>query len=45
MLIESGAAHTIAETIVRKVGETRALLALAVATLILTAVGCLSMWR
>lgn len=39
MLIESGAAHTIAETIVRKVGETRALLALAVATLILTAVG------
>jgi GntP family gluconate:H+ symporter len=39
VLIESGAAHTIAETIVRKVGETRALLALAVATLILTAVG------
>ncbi|MGP2735793.1 GntP family permease [Serratia bockelmannii] len=37
VLIESGAAHTIAETIVRKVGETRALLALA--TLILTAVG------
>ncbi|WP_226020247.1 GntP family permease [Serratia symbiotica] len=39
VLIESGAAHTIAETIVRKVGETRALLALAIATLILTAVG------
>ncbi|OJH82221.1 GntP family permease [Serratia marcescens] len=41
VLIESGAAHTIAETIVRKVGETRAVLALAlaVATLILTAVG------
>lgn len=39
VLIESGAAATIAETIVRKCGETRALLALAVATLILTAVG------
>lgn len=39
VLIESGAANTIAETIVRKVGEARALLALAVATLILTAVG------
>ncbi|WP_182310364.1 GntP family permease [Aeromonas media] len=37
VLIESGAATTIAETIVRKLGETRALLALA--TLILTAVG------
>ena len=37
--IESGAANTIAETIVRKVGEKRALLALAVATLLLTAVG------
>ncbi|ELY3739352.1 GntP family permease [Cronobacter sakazakii] len=39
VLIESGAAHTIAETIVRKVGEKRSLLALAIATLILTAVG------
>ncbi|WP_439840648.1 GntP family permease [Aeromonas veronii] len=37
VLIESGAATTIAETIVKKLGETRALLALA--TLILTAVG------
>ncbi len=39
VLIESGAAASIAETIVGKVGETRALFALAVATLILTAVG------
>lgn len=39
VLIESGAANTIAETIVRKVGEKRALLALAVATMLLTAVG------
>ncbi len=39
VLIESGAAATIAETIVKKLGETRALLALALATLILTAVG------
>ncbi|HAS63057.1 MAG TPA: gluconate:proton symporter, partial [Vibrio sp.] len=39
VLIESGAATSIAETIVKKVGETRALLALALATLILTAVG------
>ncbi len=38
VLIESGAATSIAETIVKKVGETRALLALAVATMILTAV-------
>jgi gluconate:H+ symporter, GntP family len=38
-LIESGAAASIAETIVQKLGETRALLALAVATLLLTAVG------
>ncbi|SPW23058.1 Protoheme ferro-lyase (ferrochelatase) [Cronobacter sakazakii] len=30
VLIESGAAHTIAETIVRKVGEKRSLLALAI---------------
>ncbi|WP_439259468.1 GntP family permease [Lonepinella sp. BR2930] len=39
VLIESGAAATIAETIVKKLGETRALLALAIATLMLTAVG------
>ncbi|TCS84201.1 GntP family permease [Tepidibacillus fermentans] len=39
VLIESGAASTIAETIVKKLGETRALLALAIATMILTAVG------
>ncbi|WP_068713790.1 GntP family permease [Vibrio tritonius] len=39
VLIESGAATSIAETIVNKVGETRALLALAIATMILTAVG------
>ncbi len=39
VLIESGAASTIAETIVKKLGETRALLALSIATLILTAVG------
>lgn len=39
VLIESGAASSIAETIVKKLGETRALLALAVATMILTAVG------
>ena len=39
VLIESGAATSIAEGIVKKVGETRALLALAVATMILTAVG------
>lgn len=39
VLIESGAANAIAETITRKLGETRALLALALATLILTAVG------
>ncbi|WP_421224588.1 GntP family permease [Aeromonas enteropelogenes] len=41
VLIESGAATTIAETIVKKLGETRALLALALAlaTMILTAVG------
>ena len=39
VLIESGAATTIAETIVKKLGEQRALLALAVATMILTAVG------
>jgi GntP family gluconate:H+ symporter len=39
VLIESGAASSIAETIVKKFGETRALLALSVATMILTAVG------
>lgn len=39
VLIESGAASTIAETIVRKLGEQRALLALALAVMILTAVG------
>ena len=39
VLIDSGAAASIAETIVRKLGEARALLALAVATMILTAVG------
>ena len=39
VLIESSAANTIAETITNKLGETRALLALALATLILTAVG------
>lgn len=39
VLIESGAATSIAETIIKKVGETRALLALALATMILTAVG------
>ncbi|MGD6879177.1 GntP family permease [Bacillus infantis] len=39
VLIESGAASVIAETIVKKLGETRALLALAAATMILTAVG------
>lgn len=39
VLIESGAATSIAEAIIKKVGETRALLALAVATMILTSVG------
>ena len=39
VLIESGAATSIAEAIIKKVGETRALLALAIATMILTAVG------
>lgn len=39
VLIESGAASTIAEAIVKKIGQTRALLALALATMILTAVG------
>lgn len=39
VLIESGAANSIAETITNKLGETRALLALALVTMILTAVG------
>lgn len=39
VLIESGGAKTIAETLIRKVGETRALFALAFATMVLTAVG------
>lgn len=38
-LIESGAAETIAQSIIKWVGETRALLAMAVAALLLTAVG------
>ncbi len=39
VLIESGAATSIAETIVKTFGETRALLALAIASMILTSVG------
>ncbi|GGC76114.1 putative transporter [Thalassobacillus devorans] len=39
VLIESGAANVIANTIVTKMGETRALLAITVSTLVLTAVG------
>lgn len=39
VLIESGAALSIAEAIVRRLGEARALLALALATMILTTVG------
>lgn len=39
VLIESGAATVIAGTIVEKLGEAKALLALALATMILTAVG------
>ncbi|MCR8643174.1 GntP family permease [Paenibacillus sp. N1-5-1-14] len=39
VLIESGAAASIAEKIVKKMGETKALLALAIATMILTAIG------
>lgn len=39
VLIETGAAESIARTIISKIGETRALFALALATLILTAVG------
>lgn len=39
VLIESGAANVIANTIVSKMGETRALLAITVSALVLTAVG------
>ncbi|MBU3112449.1 GntP family permease [Clostridium lacusfryxellense] len=39
VLIESGAAAKIAETIVDKIGENNSLVALAIATLVLTAVG------
>ncbi|MDT8858878.1 SLC13 family permease [Alkalihalobacillus sp. MEB130] len=39
VLIESGAAASIAESIVKKIGERKALFALAIATMILTAVG------
>lgn len=39
VLIESGAASTIADTIVKKLGESRSLLALILATMLLTAVG------
>lgn len=39
VLIESGAAAVIAGTIVKRLGETRALLALSIATMILTSVG------
>ena len=39
ILIESGAAEKIAETIVEKLGEEKALLAIALATMVITAVG------
>lgn len=39
VLIESGAASKIAETIVSKIGESKALIALAIATMVLTMVG------
>ncbi|MGL5617217.1 MAG: GntP family permease [Sarcina sp.] len=39
VLIQSGAAAKIAETIVDKIGESRALIALAIATMVLTMVG------
>ncbi|MGL5244703.1 MAG: GntP family permease, partial [Sarcina sp.] len=39
VLIESGAAAKIAETIIEKIGESKALIALAIATMVLTAVG------
>lgn len=39
VLIESGAAASIAESIVKRIGEKKALFALAIATMVLTAVG------
>ncbi len=39
VLIGSGGAEIIAETLVKKIGETRSLLALSIATLVLTSVG------
>lgn len=39
ILIESGSAHRIAETIVNKLGEEKALFALALSTMVLTSVG------
>lgn len=39
VLIESGAAAKIAETIVSKIGESKALIALTIATMVLTSVG------
>lgn len=39
VLIKSGAAESIAQTIILKIGETRALFALALATMLLTSVG------
>ncbi|MGL9721626.1 GntT/GntP/DsdX family permease [Symbiopectobacterium sp.] len=39
VMMESGAAETIAQAIVRKMGESKAILALALATMIITAVG------
>ncbi|MEN0614823.1 SLC13 family permease [Klebsiella indica] len=39
VMMESGAAETIAQAIVKKMGESKAILALALATMIITAVG------
>ncbi|MGL5086177.1 MAG: GntP family permease [Clostridium sp.] len=39
VLIKSGAANKIAETIIIKIGESKALIALAIATMVLTSVG------
>lgn len=39
VMMESGAVETIAQAIVRKVGESKAILALALATMMITAVG------
>ena len=39
VMMESGAAETIAKTIVKKMGESKAIFALALATMIITAVG------